>query len=68
MLDVTDLLERAKTDRERAARTRAKAARLTGLCDRLQVREGAVVLDRRATVLEAMANRQMVTLARQWRR
>lgn len=68
MLDVKDLLERAKADRERAAQTRADVARLTGLCDRLQAREGAVVLERRATVLEAMANRQMVALSRQWRR
>ena len=67
MLDVTDLLKRAKADRERAAQTRADAARLSGLCDRLQAREGAVALDRRATVLEAMAKGQMVTLSRQWR-
>lgn len=68
MLDVKDLLERAKADRERAAQTRADAARLTGLCDRLQAREGAVALDRRATVLEAMASGQLVTLSRHWRR
>jgi hypothetical protein len=67
MLDVKNLLERAKADRERAAQTRVEAARFTGLCDRLQVREGAVALDRRATVLEAMASAQMVALSRQWR-
>ena len=68
MLDIKDLLERARADRERAAQTRVAAARITGLCDRLQAREGAVTLDRRATVLEAMANAQMVALSRQWRR
>jgi hypothetical protein len=68
MIDVEDLLERAKADRERAARTRAEAARFTELCDRLQARQGAVALDRRATLLEAMANGQMVTLSRLWRR
>ena len=68
MLDIEDLLERAKADRARAARTRADAARVTELCGRLQAREGAVTLDRRATVLEAMANAQMVAISRQVRR
>ena len=68
MRDIKDLLERAKADRECAAQTRVDAARITELCDRLRVREGAVALDRRATVLEAMANGQMVALSRQWRR
>lgn len=68
MLDVEDLLERAKADRERADRTRMNAARSTDLCERLQAREGAVALDRRATVLEALANGQMVALSRLWRR
>jgi hypothetical protein len=70
MLDIEDLLERATADRARAAQARVEADRFTGLCDRLQVREGAVTLDRRATVLELMANAQLVTLSRsrQWRR
>lgn len=70
MLDVEDLLERAKADRARAHQARLEANRFTGLCDRLQAREGAVALDRRATVLELMANAQLVTLSRsrQWRR
>jgi hypothetical protein len=68
MLDVMDLLERAKADRERATQTRVDAERFTGLCDRLQAREGAVALDRRAAVLEAMANTQMAALSRQTRR
>ena len=59
MLDVKNLLERAKADRDRAAQTRVDAARFTGLCDRLQARESAVALDRRAAVLERMATAQM---------
>lgn len=58
MLDVTDMLDRAKADRERAAQTRVDAARTTGLCNRLKAREGAMALDRRAAVLEAMATAQ----------
>lgn len=65
MTDVVELLERAKADREHAARTRVDAAGFTGLCDRLLVREGAVALDRRAAVLEAMANAQMAAPSRQ---
>lgn len=68
MLDIENLVERARADRERADRARVEAARLTGLCDRLRAREGAVALERRATVLEAMANAQVVTLSRLLRR
>jgi hypothetical protein len=64
MLDVMGLLERAKADRERAAQIRVNAARFTGLCDRLQAREAAVALDRRAAVLVEMATVQMAALSR----
>ena len=60
----TDLLEHAKAVRQRAAHIRADAAELSRLSDRLQVREGAVALDRQAAVLEERAAEQIASISR----
>jgi class 3 adenylate cyclase len=59
-----DLLEHAKANRQRAAHVREDAAEFTRLSDRLQAREGAMVLDRQAAVLEARAAEQIAALSR----
>ena len=61
---LTDLLEHAKAVRQRAAHIREDAAALTRLSDRLQAREGAMALDRQATVLEVRAAQQTAGLSR----
>ena len=58
VLDTMDLLERAKAKRARAARMREDAARFMPLSERLQAREGAMALDRQASVLEPRAAEQ----------
>ena len=60
---LSDLLEHAKAVRQRAAHIRADAAELSRLSDRLQVREGAVALDRQAAVLEVRAAQQTAELS-----
>ena len=61
---LSDLLEHAKVVRRHAAHIRADAAELSRLSDRLQVREGAVALDRQAAVLEVRAAQQIAGLSR----
>ena len=61
---LSDLLEHAKAVRQRAAHIRADAAELSRLSDRLQVREGAVALDRQAAVLEVKAAQQIAGFSR----
>ena len=61
---LSDLVEHAKAVRQRAAHIREDAAGLTQLSDRLQVREGAMALDRKAAVLELRAAQQIVALSR----